>query len=464
MSEAEEISSKPRRKKKITIVAFLLIILLLLSFGVYYFYKNIYKPANTDYIVRIEAQNEAVIGEVPFNKYDYIEVKDVNQETVDRIELTEETDELTLSDPTDYDNLIFDEWQLTEGSENRSISILNLFDINKDVKVYEATPVYEEANDYVLTFRADENAQIISNDNEVNYLREPYKLNQSINEILPNVEVEEGYSGKWTVNNTVIDNETEITEDSEVIYQSYQDLNNNDIDDFTETFTVQFETNAEQNIDPIENIGWENTIDLPVVQDDNLVFFDWYTEPELENKFTSETKVQNDLTLYADVRNLNEVVNTSVETPITRKDIAVQVEKLLKDRNEEVDKAYQNLLEKEEQEREEVRRYNEENNVIEQQLPTTYQLNNTDRNKLHLINFLDPSNNFLFSFVAPYGQTIKITDEVGRLVKEYAVRQQTHIVLDENEIISNGSELDKYHTEYKQINDMVFIKVQPITK
>ena len=86
------------------------------------------------------------------------------------------------------------------------------------------------------------------------------------------------------------------------------------------------------------------------------------------------------------------------------------------------------------------------------------------KNKLHLINFLDPSNNFLFAFVAPYGQNIKVTDDLGRLVKEYAVRQQTHIILDEKKLISSGSELDNFHTEYKQVNEAVFIKVQPITK
>src|SRR5699024_6767013 len=132
---------------------------------------------------------------------------------------------------------------------------------------------------------------------------------QPISEVLPTIEVKEDYNGDWTLNDNVIENDTEITEDSEISFQSYQDINNNNLDDLTESFTIEFETNAEQNIEAVENISWEETVDLPIVEDDNLIFFDWYTEPELENVFTSETKVQNDLTLYADMKNLNEVVN-----------------------------------------------------------------------------------------------------------------------------------------------------------
>lgn len=465
MSEkVEEATPKSKSKKRIILIILLLVVMLLSTFGIYYAYQNVYKPMNTNYSADVKAQNEAVIAGIDFSKYDYVEVQNINEEPVEKIDLSEETKELTLPDPEDVENSIFVDWSLSERTENREIKILDLVGFNTEVTVYEATPIYEEAGDYVLTFRTDENAHLLEDEQIISYTRAPYQSNQPINEVFPNIELNEGYNGDWTVNDKVIDKNTEITEDSEVVFKSYQDLNENNTDDFTETFTINFETNAEQSIDPIENVGWEETIDLPVVEDNNLIFYDWYTDSELKNIFTEETKVQNDLTLYADVKSLNEVMNESVMKPITRKDVAVQVEELLSNRNAEVDKSYQQLLDQEEKQREEVRQYNLENNIMEPQKPVTYQLNDTDKDKLHLINFLDPSNNFLFAFVAPYGQSIKITDEAGRLVKEYAVRQQTHIVLDEQEIISSDMELDEYHTEYKQVNETVFIKIQPIIK
>lgn len=454
---------KANKKRSIFIVS-LIVVLFLLLLGAYYFYQKFYVPMNEGYVVSLEAQNEKMIDEITFSKYDYIEIKDINNETVETIELTKDLNELTLLDPIDYEDKIFNDWLLSERDDNREISIFNLFEISTDITVYEVMPAYQEASDFVLTFRTDENAKLIEDEQEVTYVRIPYQAGQPISEVLPTIEVKEDYNGDWTLNENVIENETEATEDSEISFQSYQDINNNNLDDLAESFTIEFETNAKQSIEAVENIRWEETVDLPIVEDDNLIFFDWYTEPELENIFTSETKVQNDLTLYADMKNLNDVVNESVVSQITRKEIAIQVEKLLNDRNVLVDEAYQTILEQEELEREELKQFNEENNIVEQQSPAIVQVDNSDKNKLHLITFLDPSNNFLFAFVAPYGQNIKVTDDLGRLVNEYAVRQQTHIILDEKKLISSGSELDNFHTEYKQVNEAVFIKVQPITK
>lgn len=299
---------KSSKKRSIFIVS-LIVVLLLLSFGAYYFYQKIYVPMNEDYVVSLEAQNEKFIDEITFSKYDYIEIKDINNETVETIELTKDLNELTLLDPIDYEDEIFNEWLLSERNDTREISIFNLFEISTDITVYEVTPAYQEASDFVLTFRTDENAKLIDDEQEVTYVRIPYQAEQPISEVLPTIEVKEDYNGDWTLNDNVIENDTETTEDSEIIFQSYQDINNNNLDDLAESFTIEFETNTEQNIEAVENISWEETVDLPIVEDDNLIFFDWYTEPELENVFTSETKVQNDLTLYADMKNLNEVVN-----------------------------------------------------------------------------------------------------------------------------------------------------------
>lgn len=460
----EHKNKKPINKKKISLGVLFIVILLLLFGGGYYYYSEIYLPTNTDYSLAVYADNEATVGEVKYSKFDYIEVQDGNQELAETINLTEDTNEIQLTTPQNTDDLVFKNWELQERNEDREIELLNLFGINQNVKVIEAIPIYENSKDHLLTFRTDKNAKLISNEQEVSYVKIPYQADQNINDLFPNVEVKEGYKGDWVINENIVNNETEITEDSELVFQTYQDFNDNNTDDLAEAFTIEFETNADQEINPIDNISWEETVDLPVVEDENLLFYDWYTDPQLENIFTEETKVQNNLTLYADMQSLNDIVNNSVDRPIKREDIALRVSELLDNRNETVDLTFGEQQKQEEQQREELRKYNEENNITMQPAETSIRLHNTEHNKLHLINFLDPSNNFLFAVVAPYGQTIKITNERGELIKEYGVRQQTHLVLNENDIISNGKELDEYHTEYKQVNDTVFIKVQPTTK
>lgn len=86
-----------------------------------------------------------------------------------------------------------------------------------------------------------------------------------------------------------------------------------------------------------------------------------------------------------------------------------------------------------------------------------------EHNKIYLINFVDTSNNFIYSLVAPYGQTIKVVTDNGNLYQEYGVRHNTTIVLDEKRLLSSENDLEKYHSEYREINDTVFIKIQPIT-
>lgn len=460
----ESTIKKPKNKGKIFIILLLIVALLLVAIGGYYYYKEIYLPSNTNYSLTVYADNEALIDEISYSKFDYVELQDHNQEPVDKIELTEDMKELKLSVPSNTDNLIFDEWQIAERNDVKTIKLFNLLELDQNIKVIEAVPIYQEAKDLILTFKPDENSKLISDENEVTYLTKPYKIGEDINSILPNVELKKGYKGNWTINNNIINDETEITKDSELVYLTYQDFNNNDLDDLKEKFIIQFETNTEQKIEPIENISWEETIDLPIVTDDKLIFYDWYEDPQLEKIFTEETKVQNNMTLYADVRSLSDVINNSVNSPIVRQDIALQVSTLLEDIKKTVDDKFETEQEQEEAEREALRQFNEENNIMTQELPISIEFHNTEHNKLHLISFLDPSNEFLFAFVAPYGQTIKITDETGKLVKEYGIRKQTHIVLDENKIIKNGKELDEYHTEYRQIHDTVYIKIQPITK
>ena len=61
-------------------------------------------------------------------------------------------------------------------------------------------------------------------------------------------------------------------------------------------------------------------------------------------------------------------------------------------------------------------------------------------------------------------RSIKVVYEDGQLFKEYGVRQDSTIILDQETLLTESSDLDRYDFEYRQVNDSVFIKVQPVGK
>jgi hypothetical protein len=129
-----------------------------------------------------------------------------------------------------------------------------------------------------------------------------------------------------------------------------------------------------------------------------------------------------------------------------------------------IDKQFNTKVLEEEKERKALKAYNKANNILSEKVEQVTQLHNLGQKKLYLITFLDPLNQYLYSIVAPYGQTIKVVYEDGQLFKEYAVRQDSTIILDQETLLTESSDLDRYDFEYRQINDSVFIKVQPVGK
>lgn len=448
-----------KNKKKMIKVSLTTILIVIIILGGYFGYQKIYLPSQKENTVEIYGDDNLLVDEVVFKKNSYIQILDENEKTVDKLELSQELEKLTLEKAEDSDQLFFDTWEIEKK-------------VDEEDKIYfVAKPLYEDKEGVLLTFITDQKSTLVSNEKEIKYVRKLYKEGVSLTDYLPDVVIKENFKnnfkGKWMIKDTdkdqEINEETEIKNDTTLEFKTYQDKNNNEVDDFTEEFTVSFVTNLDEEKED-RKVKWEETIDLQDLKDDKKIFYEWYSDEEFKEKFTENIKITDDITLYAKIRDFEEVINNTINDPIDRKDIALQVQKIIDQRSKEVDLNYNREIEEREKEREELKKHNEENNVIMQDREVEINFHNTDHNKLHLITFLDTSNNFIYSLVAPYGQTIKILNENGNLVKEYGIRQNTTIILDKKILVSNTGEFEKYHSEYRQINDTIFIVIQPEKK
>lgn len=445
------------KKKKIVKISILAIFIILITLGGYLSYEKIYLPSQKEYIVKIHGDNDILLDKLTFKKDSYIQVLDQNKKVQRKIKLNENTKTLILENAKDTDNLLFNGWEFEKKVDKKEEFY------KKDIVYFNAKPTYDNKEDFVLKFIADEKAIVLVDEQKVTYLNKPYTSETSINDYLPEVMIEKDYKGDWVIGDTIVDENTIIDKDSILQFKTYQDKNNNSIDDFTEEFTIDFVTNIEQNVDS-RVVKWEEKIEMPKLEDESKIFYEWYVDEEYKREFTEQTKVTDNLTLYAKVKGFKEIINETIEDPIDRKDIGLQVKKMLEERNKSVDEAFNKEIENKDKERAELKKYNQENNIVTQDIQVEINLQNLEHNKLHLVNFVDPLNKFRYSLVLPYGQTIKVVNENGNLYQEYAVRQNTTIVLDEKQLVSNTSKLDKYDSEYRQINDSVFVKIQPTIK
>lgn len=445
------------KKKKIVKISILAIFIILITLGGYLSYEKIYLASQKEYIVKIHGDNDILLDKLTFKKDSYIQVLDQNKKVQRKIKLNENTKTLILENAKDTDNLLFNGWEFEKKVDKKEEFY------KKDIVYFNAKPTYDNKEDFVLKFIADEKAIVLVDEQKVTYLNKPYTSETSINDYLPEVMIEKDYKGDWVIGDTIVDENTIIDKDSILQFKTYQDKNNNSIDDFTEEFTIDFVTNIEQNVDS-RVVKWEGKIELPKLEDESKIFYEWYVDEDYKREFTEQTKVTDNLTLYAKVKGFKEIINETIEDPIDRKDIGLQVKKMLEKRNKSVDQAFNKEIENKDKERAELKKYNQENNIVTQDIQVEINLQNLEHNKLHLVNFVDPLNKFIYSLVLPYGQTIKVVNENGNIYQEYAVRQNTTIVLDEKQLVSNTSKLDKYDSEYRQINDSVFVKIQPTIK
>lgn len=426
-------------KKIIKISLSSLALLTIISCGGYYYYSQIYLPDITEKTIQI-LEGETLVDEIIVRGKESIIVLDDNNNEVDNF-TAKDIEKVEVSAPK-KDGFIFHKWKV---EQEESIKIKPLFLKEKDV---------------IITYSIENKNHAHMTDNyNFTALTMPYKLKDDFYKELPKVELETNYKGNWYLKN---DKETIplpqkddlenvkkfITKDSELVFITYQDKNNNNRDDFKETFTIKYVTNGAIVIED-KTVKWEETLTLPTLDEANKVFIDWYSDKDFKNKVTENTKVTSDMTVYAKLQSFNAFINSSVENPIYRKDLSLQIESLLNDRNNTIDSNYNDSVAEHQRIKEETKKYNRENNIVETPKTNTFEWKNTNHNKLFLITFLDSNGNYKFSVVAPYGQTIKIFDIHDNMIKEYSVRQQTTITLNDS----------NYSSEYYRINNAVYIKI-----
>ena len=222
----------------------------------------------------------------------------------------------------------------------------------------------------------------------------------------------------------------------------------------TESFTVSFVTNNDNSIEPI-TVAWKETFKIPPLKSDKYVTYGWYMDKDFKTKYIPNTQVKEDITLYAQSKTIDEVINNSVQEHIDRPDLVIQVKQILDQKNLIVDNNYNESVKNDEQAKKEQEQLEKETNSFSKDKELLPEYHNSNKNKLFVVTFTDEQNNFLYSIVAPYNRTIKITDSNDRLVKEYSVRQHTTIPLKDNGV-------KEHITEYYKVNNTIFIKVSPI--
>lgn len=443
-------------KKKLKISIIIIAILLVVGACSFLAYEHFYLPSREDVTTSIIKDNNVLVDNISFKEKSSLKVLGANEEVISEINLSADNETIKLDD-LPKENELLSTWEIEKVT--KEYDEFYKFDETHFV----AKPIYVSSENFVLKFVTDKMGKIYENNNEASFVKVPYKTDTPLIDYLPEVTTAKNFKGDWFIGDTIVDETTTITENTTLEFRTYQDKNDNNIDDFTEEFTVSFETNIGQDI-PDKTVGWEETIDLPELKNEEKVFYDWYLDSEFKELFTEESKITSDITLHAKNLSISEVVDSSVDQPITRKDLAIQVENNLDTINKKVDVSYNEEVAKAKAEKEEEEKYNQENNIVPEKRETLNYIHNAGHDKLYVISFVTPSNEYIYSVVAPYGQTIKVTNEQGELRKEYSVRQHTTIVLDEKNLVSKGNELDFYHSEYRQVNDTVFIKIQPLVK
>ena len=431
------------------------LILILLLIG-YFAYNNAYVPSQKEYTTKVYADNNLLIDQIKFKNNSKIQVLNQDETIKNEIDLNKETNKVIIK-AQGKDNLLLDSWEIKEETNKEKKFY------RKESKYFIAKPLYIDKQDYVLTFKGDQRSSVIENDKPVKYTRKPYKKDTVINDYLPDVKTVENYNGNWFIGDSKISKDTKITSDTILTFKTFQDVNDNRLNDFTEKFKVSYVTNTDEKVED-KVVLWQSKVPLPKLQSKEKVFYDWYLDKDLKNKVKENHKISKDTTLYAKNKDFKKIINTTIKKPIDREDISLQVKNILGEQNKKVDLKYNQEIEKKEKEREEKKKYNIENKVATENVELVINFHNLNQNKLNLVTFLDSSNNFIYSIIVPYGQIVKVLDENEKLSKEYAIRQNTTIILDEKELVSSSSTLNKYNSQYRQINDTVFIKIQPEIK
>ncbi|OQR53478.1 InlB B-repeat-containing protein [Bacillus sp. CDB3] len=288
----------------------------------------------------------------------------------------------------------------------------------------------------------------------------------------------------------------------------FSDFNNNGIDDKTEEITVDFVTNVDEQIEPVTlHVG--QTIKAPKLSDKHKIFIDWYTNPELTNKFANDN-LKGPITLYAKWEDAEKVITESEKKPITDKGVSDQVEKILNGRFKELKEGQTNTEKPKGSNNDKGTATNNDpksdthntkdhikgnssnvisspnnrwgistqndtklksnatvndstNNRMNIFTEKKYVFNNSNVGEKYMLKFYDEDGAFVSSLTLPYGRTLKLLDENENLHEEYTVRQDTTINLNTKKYVTKDSVFLGLDTRTVTVNASEITEVYPNT-
>lgn len=508
-------------KKEKIIYLFVLVILLMTIGGcIFYWYQYHHIPKTKKWNIAVKDNHQIVVAEIEVQRNTKLIILNDEGKEVESILISDDMSEVQLPKPTDNKELLFQHWDVVFEKQDEETkqniyhvkpSYIDAKDFLLTVKSDEHSRLYNregkdvenlvipyskntEVLDYLPSVEVEENykgnwfyteengeeVKLIPRD-EVDRTKEKQSSNNQVagdSEQVKESKDKNKKSEQAKENKKTADKKQEkdspkdnIKEETQkmnrvhrhttLIFRTYQDKNNNFKDDFGEKFTVKFNTDMKDLKYKDIVVGWEESIKLPILKDQQRVFFGWSSDENFEHPFHENDKVTSDLVLYAEFRPIDEVMNRSVEQPIYRQDVAFQVLKILEMNNKQIDLAYNKKIKQEEAVKKKKQEQDRKNNIFSPLKQTKIELHNVDREKLYLITFIDEYNQYRFSFVSPYGRTIKIYDKQDNLLKEYAVRHNTTIPLDASDFVTGRERLEGFRTEYFKFNDTIYIKISP---
>lgn len=363
----------------------------------------------------------------------------------------------------------------------------------KDSKL-QIKPIMIDKKEFTVSFVADDGGSFLKNNAQTKKISLSADKDTLLKNILPKTSPKTDYKFTgWFIGNSDsqvknIDSIKIETDNIEYKAKFYPDFNNNDIDDRTEKLKITFETNSGIQLDELEIwVGKSPT--LPQLKQKDKVFMGWFKDKEFKDKFTHNDKIIENTVLYAKWEDIKKVVEEAEKKPITDYDISKQVEDVLKatkgtensstnNKNTTPNSSttpsinYQDLTgDSSNSDNEKTSNSSAENglsvaNSSQSSLldEKKYVFDNKNIGNKYMFKFYDENDKFLFSLVAPYGKTINTLTQNEKLVTEYAVRQDTTIILDSSKMINSDSELLKYNTRTVQKNSVEITEIVPQVK
>lgn len=242
-----------------------------------------------------------------------------------------------------------------------------------------------------------------------------------------------------------------LSKDVEYIAVLYPDTNNNGVDDRKEKINISVDFGLENEVQEQEiHVG--QPIKLSEPYHENYIFIDWFLDNEFKERVGEKRTFDKDTSIYAQWKTADEIIAEGSENLISEERISDRIEEHINNKNKKIKQQEQEKL-KEKKEKQKKKSADELAQATENQ----YTFKNYNTNQTFLIKFYDKEE-FLFSVALPYGRTLEILDDNEQKIKEYGIRQESSIDL--NEFINNSENIEFDIRTIKK-NNAVITKIYP---